>query len=287
MKKIALAAAAASLMFVGADAASAADMAPRYAKAPPPVVAPIYNWTGFYIGGEVGGRWSEGDWTTTCLQPGLAATCAPSAFPARFAFNNPSSYDSSGVKGGVYGGYNWQVSSWVVGVEGDFLWGDNKKTKAGIPGANDPAVAGSPGLDSSSIRQTWDASLRGRVGVLVSPSILLFGTGGVAFTHVESSAFCGTAFPVGWCTPANVPRLSTASKDLTGWTVGAGVEAMLTPNWLLRGEYRYADYGTFGSTVLAGPVTNVDAVAFDTKLRTHSATIGLAYKFGGPVVAKY
>ena len=65
MKKIALAAAAASLMFVGAGAASAADMAPRYAKAPPPVVAPIFSWTGMYVGGQVGYGWDRASWTTT------------------------------------------------------------------------------------------------------------------------------------------------------------------------------------------------------------------------------
>jgi outer membrane immunogenic protein len=263
--------------------ASAADMA---VKAPPPAPIAVANWTGFYIGGEVGGRWTEADWNTTCLGPG-AFPCTPTAFPTRFPFNNPSSFDSSGVVGGVYGGYNWQMSNWVFGVEGDFRWGDNKRTKAGIPGAEDPAVVGSPGLDSSSVRQTWEASARGRLGILVTPSVLLFGTGGVAFTHVESTAACGTvAFPVGWCAFPN--RISTGSDDLVGWTVGAGIEAMVASNWLVRGEYRYADYGTFSSTVLRGPgAVLVDAVAFDTKIRTHSAMVGIAYKFGGPVVARY
>ena len=55
----------------------------------------------------------------------------------------------------------------------------------------------------------------------------------------------------------------------------------------VRGEYRYADYGKSGSTLLAGPVTNIDAISVDTRLRTNSAMVGLAYKFGGPVVARY
>jgi len=268
--------------------ASAADMAVKA-----PMAAPVVaSWTGFYIGVDVGGRWSDANWTTTCLQQGFAA-CPAANFPARFAFNNPSNYNSSGFKGGGYGGYNWQMSNWVVGVEGDVQWGDNKRTKAGIPGANDPTIAGSPGLDSSSIRQNWEASLRGRLGVLVTPGVLFFGTGGVAFTNVESSGFCGTAFPVGWCSAGAgtfVGTSQTRSSDRVGWTVGAGVEAMVTSNWLLRGEYRYADYGKYSSTIFAGQgggAINADAVTYDTSLRTHSVTVGLAYKFGGPVVAKY
>jgi outer membrane immunogenic protein len=123
--------------------------------------------------------------------------------------------------------------------------------------------------------------------------VLLFGTGGVAFTHVESSATCGAvAFPVGWCSLGG-PFLNTTqtrSADRIGWTVGGGIEAMLSPNWLVRGEYRYADYGKFASTVFTGSngaVVNGDAIAYDTALRTHTVTVGIAYKFGGPVVAKY
>src|SRR5438552_2403237 len=65
--------------------ASAADMA---VKAPPPAPIALANWTGFYLGGEVGGRWTEADWNTTCLGPG-AFPCTPTAFPTRFPFNNP------------------------------------------------------------------------------------------------------------------------------------------------------------------------------------------------------
>ena len=290
MRKLAL---AVSIFAISVVSASAADMAPRYTKAPPPPPVAVYDWTGFYIGGDIGGRWSDSNWTTTCLQPGFAATCVPSAFPAQFAFNNPSNFNSTSLKGGLYGGYNWQFNqTWVAGLEGDFQWGDKNRTKAGIPGAENPTVAGSPGLDFSSVRQTWDASLRARLGFLVSPSVLLFGTGGVAFTHVESSAHCGSNFPVGWCAINGVFQntTQTRSSDRAGWTVGAGVEAMIAPNWLLRGEYRYADYGKFGSTIFAGNngfVVNGDAINFATSLRTQSATVGIAYKFGGPVVARY
>ena len=78
-------------------------------------------------------------------------------------------------------------------------------------------------------------------------------------------------------------------KTVTG-TAGGGMEVMVTPNWLARAEYRYANYGTFSATLFGGfngAVNNGDAFSFDTKLTTQTALIGVAYKFGGPVVARY
>jgi outer membrane immunogenic protein len=149
-KLAALLAGALSLGLV--TAASAADMAVKARPVAAPVL--VYDWTGFYIGADVGGRWSDPTWTTTCLQPGFAATCVPGNFPALYNFNNPSKFESSSVKGGVYGGYNWQMSSWVAGIEGDVQWGNNSKSKAGIPGAESPTAVGAPGLDRSQIKQT-------------------------------------------------------------------------------------------------------------------------------------
>ena len=198
----------------------------------------------------------------------------------RFPFNNPVSFSNTGFRGGVYAGYNWQFApTWLVGIEGDIGWGDNKKTVAGIPGAEDPAVAGSPGLDTSTVKQTWDGSLRGRFGYLVTPTVLLFGTGGVAFTHIEATAFCGTPFAVGWCTVTNVGRADTQSADRVGWTAGAGIEAMFAMHWLFRAEYRYADYGTWSTTLMQGPLSNIDALSADIRLRTHTVQFGIAYKF--------
>jgi len=257
-----------------------------------PVIAPIVvdDWTGFYVGGALGGRWTDSSWNTTCQETGAPfnlGNCAP--LPAIFPTNNPQSFNSSAVRASIYGGYNRQISKWVVGIEGDIGWADNNRTNAGIPGLESTTVVGAPGLDTSTVKQTWDAGLRGRVGFLASPSVLFYGTGGVAFAHVEVSAHCGTTFPVGWCTAVNVPRTETTSSDRVGWTLGGGVEAKLTSNWLLRGEYRYADFGSLSVTQLQGPpsANNVDAYSATVNYRTHTALIGLAYKFGGPVVAKY
>jgi outer membrane immunogenic protein len=280
------------------SAALAADLPntkgpPAFAPPPPPA----FSWTGFYVGGEIGARWSDPTWSTTCLSPGFAGVVcpgAPSELPL-FGFNNPENFDSVSVKGGPFVGYNFQIGSqWVVGVEGDWQYGENRRTNTGIPGAENPAVAGSPGLDSSTVREDWDASIRARAGFLVMPNLLVFGTGGAAFTHVSATALCGTAFPIGWCVGIDpffgIPQTSSATR--VGWTVGGGLEYMIAPNWLIRAEYRYADYGSFSSTFFSGVLGNEDAISFNTRLRSNTASVGLSYKFDmfappAPVVAKY
>lgn len=274
-----LLAAAASLgLLRGASAADLPTTAPAY-KAPAAVQS---SWNGAYLGVSLGARWSDPEWETTCLTPGLPGTkCPASIAPGRYAAGHSANFDSAGLRAGGYLGYNWQVlPTWVVGIEGDVAWGDNKKTIAGIPGAEDPTVVGSPGADSTSVKQGWDASLRLRAGYLISPTMLIYATGGVAFTRLEATVTCGTALPVGWCLggAGNVGRTDTQSTERTGWTVGGGLEAVLAGNWLLRAEYRYADYGTWNASFMQD-ATNVDSLAADIRLRTHTAQVGIAYRF--------
>jgi outer membrane immunogenic protein len=286
MKRVVLATAA-LVAFAAIGSAGAADLAPVY-KAPPPV----WDFSGFYVGGSLGDRLSDADWTTTCLQPGFAPCSAPN-FPARLGFNNSVSLNSNSMRVGGYAGYNWQIYNVVLGAEADVAWADSSAFVLGIPGAEDPGVTGSPGLDSARIRETWDASVRGRLGYVVTGNVLLYGTAGASWINVQSSATCATAFPVGWCSAAPNPLLGTtqtASATRVGWTAGGGIEVMVAPNWLARAEYRYTDYGTFGATLFTGfngVVNNGDAFTFNTSLKTQTALIGIAYKFGGPVIAKY
>ncbi len=223
---------AASILAVSATGASAADLAARpYTKAPA-VVTPAYDWSGFYIGGSVGGRWDESGWTTTSIViPPTPAT----------AINNPVNFSNSSVRAGVFAGYNWQVAAlWVVGIEGDVAWADNKSSTSPIPGVFSILV---PTQDFAERKDKWDGGIRGRVGYLVAPTVLAFGTGGVSWIASEASVHCSNTAP-NWCSGNNFAtrRVDTVSQTLTGWTVGGGLEWMLVPNWLIRGEYRYAEY---------------------------------------------
>jgi outer membrane immunogenic protein len=283
MKKITLSAIA--LVSIVVVPALAADLPARVYTKAPAVVDQVSDWTGFYVGGDVGGRWSNADWRTTSVANFGAGNNNPDPSTAAASFN------SSAVRIGGYVGYNWQFASkWVAGIEGDFGWANTSNTRAGIPGTFGPAVAifggapsGVPGGDTSTVRETWDAGLRGRLGYLITPNTLLYGNGGVASINVDATANC-VAYPAGpWCTAGG--KSQTGSATRLGWTVGAGIETKLTANWLLRGEYRYTDYGTFTNVYFAA--TPIDRITADIRVRTSTALIGIAYKFGGPVVAKY
>lgn len=249
--------------------AFAADVAPRaYTKAP--AYSPSYDWSGFYVGASVGGRWSEVTWNTQTFS-GIAPLAA----------SNPQQLDSSSVRVGGIVGYNWQVSpAWVVGLEGDIAWADSKKTISGFPGSINFFVAANH--DTVGVKLGWDASIRARLGYLVTPATLVYATGGVAFQEITTTATCdGTA--LSFCGAAFPSNLSNTTVK-TGWTVGGGIETVISQNWFARAEYRYSDFGNV--THVLPPVPAVGFTA-NIDVKTHTALVGLTYKFGGPVVAKY
>ena len=270
-------------------AAQAADLRP-ITKAPPPAPAPVADWTGFYAGVGVGGRWTDTDWTTTCLLPTTAPGCPANnaLFPTRFLVDNPSSFDMSGVRVSGYLGYNWQISTWVLGLEGDFGWADNKDNHIGIPGTH---ILGSTALDTASVRDRWDASVRGRVGYLVTPQALLYATGGAAWLDKETTATCplisAAPFAGGWCVAG--PHAESFSKTMFGWTVGAGAEWKFWQNWILRAEYRYSDYTGDAQNIRFFAGTPVDTFDAHVRQTTHTAYLGVSYLFNWipPVAAKY
>lgn len=252
--------------------ALAADM-------PVKATAPAFTWAGPYVGLALGGKVADARWTTTSNSD-LGGTTVDASSPDRF---RPAAFRVGG-----YAGYNWQADPWVYGVEVDIAYADGKTTHAGLPGCAIQCVAGfpGPGVDTSSVKLGWDASARARLGYLFRPDMLVFATGGVAWQSIEATGTCQHSLSDPQCTVAVGDPFDTQTdrKILTGWTVGLGLEARLSGNWLLRGEYRYADFGTmhgvfeFGA---AGVPAGSDTVRYDLAVRTHTATLGLAYKFGG------
>jgi outer membrane immunogenic protein len=275
MKKIALAAAAVSILLTGA--ASAADMAVKARPAPPPVA--VYNWTGFYVGGHVGGAWADSDSDFVPLFNNAPNIAAWNRSPEAYGLN------SSGILGGVHAGYNWQASpNFLIGIEGDWSWTDNNasqsintRTAAGVPFAPPSPAVMSRNTD-------WLASIRGRLGVLVTPNLLLYGTGGAAFAHTNFAATLSSVPPgTVWAVNFDDTRV--------GWVAGGGAEWAVTSNWLLRAEYLYyrlpgasAD-ATGNPNNFPGFTIRYNWSDFDVQV----ARVGLSYKFGGPaaVVAKY
>jgi outer membrane immunogenic protein len=114
----------------------------------------------------------------------------------------------------------------------------------------------------------WNASARARLGFLVMPSWMIYGTGGLAWQNFRFGASCSVAG--GFCT---ADRNETASTTRLGWTIGGGIEALLPGSWLARAEYRYADFGGAGNTFFAG---SGDDVFVDVNVRTHTLLLGVA-----------
>jgi outer membrane immunogenic protein len=243
----------------------AADMAVR-APPPAPEPAPVYSWTGFYVGASLGVRWSDRDWTTTSGADLGSASLIPSSI----------GLDSATGRGGGYLGYNWEIAqSWLVGLEGDIAWADKSKSNAGFPGLCFPGT-GTPctSLDTITVKEGWDASIRGRVGFLVAPTWLVYATGGAAWQQVSIDASCnGSNVNNSYC---GIVITKSSSTVRSGWTVGAGVEVMLSSNWVARAEYRYADFGSIGFTFPPAPSTGFTSTV---SLKTNTALLGFGYKF--------
>jgi outer membrane immunogenic protein len=262
MTRFMLAAAAAALLSLGSPA-HATDLPPAVLKAPMASASASRPWTGWNGGISLGARWA--DITGTSLSFGGG----PLPFPALAVQN----YDSTAFRIGGYLGYDWQFApSWLFGVEGDIAWGDAKKHVDALQGI---AIANTGNF--SEVRQTWDAGLRARLGYLLDPSFLLYVTGGVQwqhFTATENCAAntCGAGLLGGF--PPGAPYLQTNATTRTGWTLGGGIEKMFSGKWMVRGEYRYADYGTWTTSFGGTPI-----IVKQFELATHTALLGIGKKF--------
>ncbi len=284
MKRFALAVSVLASSAVGASAADMAVKAPQY-KAP---VAAVSTWTGFYVGASLGGEQANVNWTSNSIvSSGLGV-------PFTVDGSSPRRFNSSNGRFGGFAGYDYQFAAqWVAGIVLDAAYFDSTVTTAGVPGCAVVCVAGfpGPGVDVSSVRAKWDASARARLGYLLTPDVLIYGTGGVAFQNFTNSATCQTSVSDPICVfngAGTAFSTATNSSTRTGWTVGAGIDARIFGNWMLRAEYRYSDFGTWNNSLLLAANTPITTTANTSlKINTQIGMIGIAYKFGGPVVAKY
>jgi len=170
--------------------------------------------------------------------------------------------NSPRMQGGFIGGtagYNWQAGNVVFGVEADGAWADVSASAAGVVIV--PGVGGIP----ASVSSKTDAlgTVRGRIGWAMN-NVLFYGTGGYAWVDNKITATLGALS-------------ASDSKFHSGWTVGAGVEAFIAPQWSIKGEYLYRSLGSenYFGTVPSGT------------LNLHTVQVGVNYHFGAPVVAKY
>ncbi len=263
-----------SLACAGALAAAATLAGTAFAAepvAPPPV--PVFTWTGLYVGGQIGYAWGHDPviWTGISNDDELAF----GAF----------THTPQGVIGGAHVGYNLQYNPWlVIGLEGSVDGTSLSNTRA-VP-AND-IFLDTPGIITSRSEADVQGSLRGRVGIALD-RVLLYGTGGVAFTGFNTTIVDTTGFFVG--SPLTNANFSTANATFTntrvGYTAGGGLEYAVTNNWWVRAEYRYTDFHHTTDFPFVGTLPFNDSFVF---LRHHltenQVQVGFSYRFDWTIPA--
>ncbi len=248
MKKSLISAAAIALA-LSAGSAFAADLPSL--KAPPAYIPPPPLWTGFYFGANVGGIFDAGAGASVSASPLFndttgAALGAPSYFGTASAASIASnaSLSNAGVIGGGQAGYNWQFNnSFLAGLEAD-IQGTTLSSNASASGAATEVSTGSLVSTTSNLTKSLSylGTVRGRLGFLVTPTLLVFGSGGLAYG--------GMNFTAGLFQTSSNPNFpySAVSAEYNdariGWTAGGGLEWMFHPNWSAKVEYLYYDLGT-------------------------------------------
>jgi outer membrane immunogenic protein len=252
---------AASTLAIGSSGALAADMA---VKSPMPVkavpYAAMYDWTGFYVGGHIGGAWTD-EHATFLGTTGIPLDPVGTVYGANRA----------GFLGGVQAGYNYQMQNIVVGITGDFSWTDSSTDQAATSTFFGAATV------HTLAKTHWYGTIAGRVGYAAN-NVLLYAKGGVAFTE---EVYGGYTMLGGAVASAFTNQTSTR----TGYVVGAGVEYGFTPNWTAFVEYNYLDFGSRSYTLV--DTTNTFTATLDIKDHVNVVKGGVNYKFGGPVIARY
>jgi outer membrane immunogenic protein len=272
MKKVLLALTALAA-FTGS--ASAADLGARpYTKAPV-AVAPVYNWTGFYIfGGAGGGLWNADS---------NVQTSAPTPGPVT-SLTRDQRLGGSGWFGTVGIGYDWQFNGrWVAGVFADGQFGD-------IRGSLSDSFFGTEGREK--LRTSYAAGAR--VGYLVAPNVLSYVNAGYSGSEWSgtSQTFLDPTLGVGVVT-------TTPSFRRDGWFIGGGVENNLdffginAPGWFMKTEYRSVFYDRISlpetiTPAFGGPALSGTAVTFKPWTQTISTSLVYRFNWGGaPIAAKY
>lgn len=271
MKKILLAGVAA-LGF--GSTAVAADLPARMPVKAPPMVAPVFSWTGIYAGLNAGGGWMKDSAGPDCFTPGGVY------FGAGCPLVSSQSLKPSGFIGGGQLGANWQINQWVLGLEGD-LQGSTIKDTATVNGPFALVGGGTSPAGSWSISEqlNWFTTVRGRLG-FAADRALFYVTGGFAAGEVEvgsNATFAsGISYPV------------SAKSTQTGWTAGGGIEYAFDPNWSAKIEGLYYDLGSVSIATGSFPTATgyTTGATFDLTGVIVRAGVNYRFNWGGPV-ARY
>ena len=279
MRRLLLGSAALTAMTVAAFAADLPARGPAVAPAPV-YVAPIFTWTGFYVGLNAGVGFNGGS------NNGLRAYSLDGLYQSEVDYVNAGlagvrrDSDSAGFTGGVQAGYNWQFGAFVVGLEADINYLDRDKGGGAYTIVGAPTY---PGYELDVLHRggggNWFGTLRTRIGVAFDRT-LIYATGGLAYADGGSGGAVATLYgPVVNPGPSDgvyatwVGRRNDGSN--WGWTLGAGIEHAFSYNWSVKLEYLYVDLDRGGNgdlVAVAGSVPKPAPSSSAAVVRTTTST---------------
>jgi high affinity Mn2+ porin len=247
-----------------APPAQAADVALQMPlKAVP--ASPAFDWTGWYFGGHYGYATGYSRWNAT--EAGAAVPALSGSLNLQKPFNGY--FGDGSYFGGLQAGYNQNFGSrLVLGAEVDVSFPSLPVGLMGAQTFSSPLVGQANYKDSVA----YTGSVRGRVGYVLDNNWLMYGTGGFAFAYDKLQRTQIADVPAGGT--ANEGTFQNALLWRLGWTIGAGVEVPITPNWTAKLEYQYA---SFGNSSVAFPE---GAQRFDSNLALQSVRLGFNYQIG-------
>jgi outer membrane immunogenic protein len=264
MKKfVVLVGAIAALGFV--SSANAADLpikAPIYKAAP----MAVYNWGGWYVGGNVGYGWGTNSDPDVTFFDGSGIGVAP-----YFAFggNVMPNVQQKGVLGGLQLGYNWMLTpNFVAGLVADIQASGMKASGSNVV---TPCLSCATSTQTNSVETDWFGTFRAKLG-LAQNNWLFYATGGLAYGQVKSSGI--------WAANIGVNYAGSVSSTRAGWAAGAGVDYGLTPNWTVGVEYLYVDLGRVSYTdVSTNGTAPLTTFTISNRATANIARATLNYKF--------
>jgi outer membrane immunogenic protein len=263
----------ASLVVSPACAADQSVMAPRYKaplyQAPPP--APLYNWSGFYVGGNLGYGWGA----NTNPNVGFADPNVIAGFDAYVLAggNVFQNFAPKGFLGGGQIGADHQWGAFVAGAVVDFQGADISGSSSATVTPPNPAGGLPFATSTQTLSQKLDflGTVRGRVG-LAWNNWLFYGTGGLAHGHETSS--------MSFSAPAGPVFLSgTSSQYLSGWAAGGGINYGFA-NWIAGAEYLHYDLGTANVAAVTQLPGGIAAIATPLHVAGDIVRGNLSYKLG-------
>jgi outer membrane immunogenic protein len=228
-------------------------------------IMPVYNWSGVYVGGNIGYGWGRSS---------DASGLSPGGPPALFTDSVRS--NMNGIVGGGQLGYNSQMRNWLWGLEADFQ-GTGQSSNHSFTCPAGVCVTGAALPVTNREQLDFFGTVRGRLGLVIAPTVLLYATGGLAYGQVDANT--------------TLTGATRSQNYIPGYAVGGGIEGVIGGNWTARLEYLYLDLGTvsgtFNSTVVAGGGAGTLASNFSSRITDNIVRVGLNYKFTGPEIAKY